>query len=509
MKKYFLYLLILGLYLTGCNKNDDPIIDPEPEVQQEEPKTVADYPVQDFMWQTMNAFYFWQADVPNLADSKFTGPEDQTYVQFLGSKDNPEDFFYSICNNHEYVVGEATAVDRFSITVENYKDLVQRLSGISKSNGLEYGLGIYGDGNDVFGFVQYVAENSDASQKAIKRGDFFIGVDGQDLNLDNYLDLLFGDNDTYTLNMATVANNTIAPNNVEVTLTKQVEFAENPILISKILEVNGQKIGYLMYNSFLAEYDDQLNEKFGEFSSVGINDLILDFRYNGGGRVSSAIQIASSVYGLNTDELFLRARYNPKLQAQLSEDFLTEYFVDQTYDSGTPLNALGLNRVFIIATDRTASASELVMNGLVPYVDVIHVGTRTVGKNEFSNTFVDDPDNGNFYDPNRETFINPDNQWAIQPLLGRNENADGFSDYTSGLIPDYELDEDITNLGVLGETSDPLLQKTLDVIAGATGKHNFETIWPARYIGDSKMFNANNGKMLMDGLLKPFKPDNN
>src|SRR5690606_9751199 len=118
---------------------------------------------------------------------------------------------------------------------------------------------------------------------------------------------------------------------------KEENLVENPILISKVLEVSGQKVGYLMYNSFVADFDDELNEKFGEFAAAGITDLILDLRYNGGGRVSSAIQIASSIYGTRTDELFLRARYNDKLQAGLPQSFLDEHFVDRTYDSGAPI----------------------------------------------------------------------------------------------------------------------------------------------------------------------------
>ncbi|MGS0524067.1 hypothetical protein ACU8V7_01675 [Zobellia nedashkovskayae] len=112
------------------------------------------------------------------------------------------------------------------------------------------------------------------------------------------------------------------------------------------------------------------------------------------------------------------------------------------------------------------------MNGLAPYVDVVHVGELTVGKSEFSNTFVDDPSTGYFYTGNNDSDINPDNQWGIQPLLGKNENADGFSDYENGLVPDYELPEDVENLGVLGEIDEPLLALTLSIISGNTAKRS-------------------------------------
>src|SRR5690606_6144418 len=113
---------------------------------------------------------------------------------------------------------------------------------------------------------------------------------------------------------------------------------------------------------------------------------------------------------------------------------LTDYFADKT-GSGTALNSLNLNRVFVLATTGSASASESEMNGLAPYVDVIHIGKTTRGKNEFSITLVDDPEGSFIYDEDREQFINKKNSWGLQPLVGRNENADGFYDYTTGLVP--------------------------------------------------------------------------
>ena len=503
MKKYFLMFLTLGFVFTGCNNDDDVTPKDATEDPVEEVKSIADYPVQDFMWETMNAYYFWQADVADLDDSKATVAAD--YAEFLSTVDDPAEFFYKICNKHWKSVGDDAAVDRFSFLSEDYKDLVQGFSGVSKSDGVEFGLSLYGGegSKDVFGFVRYIVANSDASNKDIKRGDIFVGVNGTSLNLDNYRELLFGDIDTYTLNFATIENNTINPNGRELSLTKQEGLVENPILLSTVFEQSGTKVGYLLYNSFVADFDEQLNGVFGDFAAAGINELILDFRYNGGGRVSSALQIASSVYGTNTDELFLKARYNAKIMSTFDPGDGETNFSSTTIDNNTPLNELGLQRVYVIATASTASASELVMNGLEPYINVVHVGTKTVGKNEFSNTFVDDQENNNFYNAERESHINPNNQWAIQPLLGRNENADGFSDYTGGLTPDHELREDVANMGTLGDPTEPLLALTLSVISGSTGKSNFVPVYPVDLISSSTQFKPMNNMMLMDGLIKP------
>src|SRR5690606_10263255 len=119
----------------------------------------------------------------------------------------------------------------------------------------------------------------------------------------------------------------------------------------------------------------------------------------------------------------------------------------------------------------------------------------TTGKNEFSVTFVDDLENGNVYDPTRENKINPKNHWAIQPLIGRNENADGFSDYTAGLIPDISLEEDLNNLGILGANNEPLLAKAIAEITGMAAKIDFTVDMPANLLISSKMFTLTKDNM--------------
>lgn len=502
MKKYVYVFIGLILACFSCNKNDDnPVVEEEviEEEQVQPTNEIADFPSQNFMWQAMNAFYFWQEDVADLADDRFDSEED--YAQFLSAEENPEAFFYQICNNHIRLVGEETAIDRFSGAVENYKDLVNSLQGVSRSNGVEFQLYLFSNSDDIYGVVTYIANDSDASSKDIRRGDIFVGVNGQTLNRTNYIDLLFGEDDSYSLVMANVENGSITENGKEVALTKVVNFAENPILISKVIEQQGIKVGYIMYNGFLAAYDEELNAVFGTFKSEGITELVLDFRYNGGGRVSTAVQIASSIYGPNTDDLFIKARYNSKIQSSLTAAQVETNFSNSTL-GGTPLNSLNLNRVHVITTGATASASELVINGLAPYVDVVQIGETTSGKNEFSITFVDDEENSFFYDEERESNINPNNQWGIQPLLGRNENANGFSDFTSGLVPRFELSEDIVNLGTLGDPSEPLLALTLSKITGASAKFNVVPTMVAPTFVTSYQFKGNNNLSLMDGLVK-------
>jgi C-terminal processing protease CtpA/Prc len=304
-------------------------------------------------------------------------------------------------------------------------------------------------------------------------------------------------------------NNTVTPNGEEVTLTKEEGLVENPVYIAKSFEVNGQKIGYLMYNGFTNEFDEDLNDAFGQLKSEGVTDLILDLRYNPGGSVNSSRLLSSMIYGTNTEDLYIRQRWNDKIQAAFDDSDLEDYFAE-TLSNGSPINTLMLDRVFILTSRSTASASELVINGLDPYVEVITIGTATTGKNEFSLTMVDDPDREGapfIYTPSREDKINPGNSWAIQPLVGRNENADGFSDYTNGIAPDIQLEEDLDNLGILGDINEPLLARAIQEITGTTTKMDFTVGMPVNYYTSSKMYQPIRNNMVLDKPINiPLKP---
>jgi C-terminal processing protease CtpA/Prc len=201
---------------------------------------------------------------------------------------------------------------------------------------------------------------------------------------------------------------------------------------------------------------------FGDFKNQGINELIVDLRYNGGGSVRMCIELASMITGQYTGEVFSQEQWNSKLTEYLEDRFgaesLQDKFVDTLENSEESINSLSLNRVFVLTTNESASASELLINSLSSYIDVIHVGEQTTGKNVGSITVYDYIDN--------DGTKNPDHKYAMQPIVLKIANKDGFADYANGLEPDAAIDEDIQNLGTLGELNEPLLSTAINILSG-------------------------------------------
>jgi len=191
----------------------------------------GDLQISDFVWQGLNQFYYWQEEVNALADEQLN--DEKAYAQYISENADPEAFFESLKHSD----------DRFSWIQDDYRELENTLQGIYATNGVEFGL-LYAceNCNELVGFVKYILQGSDASDKNIKRGDYFTGVNGTTLTVSNYRSLLFGDNLSYTLNMASIQNGTLTPNGVEVALTKEENFETNPIQLAKtITQGNGEK----------------------------------------------------------------------------------------------------------------------------------------------------------------------------------------------------------------------------------------------------------------------------
>ena len=464
-------LLLVVSTISSCNPDEpepnDPTSNPvvtevqEPEIDLNDPK----YEVSDFVWKAMNFWYFWQEDVDLLADSQAT--DQKKYKKLIEENPDPEDFFQSL----RYKVGELGG-DRFSWFIENYVDQEKSFAGISKDHGMQFGL-VYEDrsSGEILGYVQVVHKGSNAEEQGVERGMIFSHVNDTRLTDSNYRDLLLDDilASSFTINLAEpeFAGSSLVGTKLtdkNITLTKVDDFRRDPIVHKDVLEIGGKKIGYLFYNQFVGERTLELNDVFGEFKTAGIDELVVDLRYNGGGSGFTSDAMATAISGRNGDEIVGLRFCNQKcLDTFFGGKPEAETF-PQTIDE-VPINKLDLTRVFFITSSRSASASEGLINNLEPYMDVIIIGDKTVGKNDGSLTLYDltDKEPIAYYSRNNGK-VNPNHTYALQPLIFKSGNADGFLDFEDGLVPDISLREEVLRLGKIGDSTESLLARVLQEI---------------------------------------------
>lgn len=449
--RFLLYFLISGVLFAGCKK-DAPEPTPPPAVI----KIPAASTVNTFIWSGLHDYYLWTSQVDGLANSKYNNVDSLNY--FLNTYNDPQNLFESLLYKYD-------EVDKWSFMVEDYKAIDDWISGTSKSMGFDFDLRLVSENSDnVVGIVRYVLPDSPAKMAGLKRGDLFTEVNDQQLTVSNYMDLLIN-SESYSLGFASAIDGTITYTGEKSPTMNAIEIQENPIHLDTILTVNNQNVGYLVYNGFNSDFDIQLNDVFKKFKDAGINQLILDLRYNGGGSVQTCIYLASMIYGTDTKKVFAKSQYNSLLQSYFVETYgessLNDNFVSTIAATDvtpeTSINTLNLQKIYFIVSDNTASASELLINGLKPYMDVKVVGINTVGKYVGSMTIKDWDEFGN---------VNPDNSYAMQPIVVKYANSNGVSDYIEGLTPDIPGEESLANLLPFGDPGETLLSMVLADMQG-------------------------------------------
>jgi C-terminal processing protease CtpA/Prc len=458
--------------------------------------------INDFVWKGMNAFYLYKDEIPNLANDRFSS--DEEYGTYLNTFSAPEELFESL-------IYQRSTIDQFSWITDDYIANDQLLNGITLTNGMNYGVSRFTPGgSDVYCIVNYVVPNKSAADEGVQRGDAFSAVDGTQLNLDNWRTLLGAD--VYSINLGTYDTNGtpetsddfIASGPETVTLTKTFDpnEPEDPIYANDVLNIGGKSIGYLMYNGFNGSSAD-LNNVFADFKNANIGDLVIDLRYNPGGFTSKAVLLSGLITGQFTGDIMYTEQWNSELQAAFEDqnpDFLINRFISS--EDGMSLNSLTLDKVYILTTGRSASASELVINALRPYIQVVQIGTNTRGKYQGSFTIYD---SDNF----QREGANPNHTYALQPLVFKTVNINGVTDYFNGLAPDIELRENPTFYGVLGDENEPFLAEAIANILGS-GRPSIQDLDKIEFFeNEFGLRNSDNGlisnKEIPENIVKRLK----
>lgn len=439
--KYILYVIlsIAVLFAYSCSDDDD----------WSEVKT--NNHVNKWTYEKMSLWYYWYDKLPASRSLNYNA--------------YPLDFFESIIYSRNTTDG-----DRFSWMQDNYQELLDALKGITPMDlGFEY----YNINDYSYFLIVYVKPNTDAATK-LKRGQHILKVDGKEISR-NSTNLSQGKS-SYNLTIYDPVDSSTKG----VTINLALNYAEDPVYLHKTIDLTGgKKAGYLMYNQFTSDkgdnsfsYDRKLVDIFNEFISKDITDIILDLRYNGGGSILTATHLASAlVPNRNTENVFSENKYNNKIDKELRkqsnyDSYIYDRFADEigTQNSKISIPALGTHiknkggKLYILTGKYTASASELIINGLDPYMDndIVLIGNTTYGKNVGSISIYEEKDKHN--------------KWAIQPIVLQTFNADGESDYAAGFTPKeenlYDEFKDDTMLRPLGDTDELLLATAIADITG-------------------------------------------
>ncbi len=416
-------ILIAFIFLvSSCKK--EPRVEPKPDNNNEELVKINNWVTGE-----MRDWYYWNKGIP--ANS------------VLNFKLEPEEFFESILNKD----------DRFSWIdkVENLKD---DLAGVTTTTGLNFGL--VRDGDTVIGFVRYVVPKSPADLAGIERGMFFTRVNGNNMTVANYNSILdpYYKGESFSVQLANLdGNNFQETTKIDLAAVKVSEPAV--YLYKTITTESGRKVGYLFYNRFLSDspertHSNELFEAFQYFKTQGVQDLILDIRYNLGGSIAiSGLLSALIMPSFDENKMYVEYKYNDDLN-ELLDAFRFHSFkslFSKEWLPKVPVANLNLNKVYVLATFNSASASELVINNLRPYMNVIHIGDSTRGKNEGSITIEDER-------------VPRQIDWAIQPIILKLANAEHYGDYHKGLGPTFVAKEGY-ELKPLGDKEDPLVKVAL------------------------------------------------
>ncbi len=370
--RYIIGILIFSgiffLFVTGCEKDDPP---PSEEIK-----------ARDQFYKLMNDWYLWYNEMPDVDKSQYDTPEELLEaMRYL-----PKDIYSYITSWQEFES--------------------RMLEGKYIGHGFSWGFDDNGNARIIFIF-----EDSPLYNEEVRRGWIISKVNGTPITIENG-STIFGDKTVGYEN--TIEFITSADSTVSITTAKK-EIQKNSVLYYDTLHINGTVTAHMVFQEFMQPSIEEFTEVFDYFSTTGVTEMILDLRYNPGGLTSVATLLASLITGENTaGEIFTKCIYNDKK----SDENSSAIFEEQS-------NSLNLNRVIILTTRGTASASEALINGLEPHIDVVTIGDVTYGK-----------------PVGMKVFLYED--YVFLPITFRIANSKNESDYYDGIQPDALCNDDFT-----------------------------------------------------------------
>ncbi len=459
-----LFILLSGLTIS-CDHVPEPV--PEPGKEKAPALTIA---VNEFIESVMNDVYLWYSTVPKID---------------INYEFDSKVYFEKLLNTE----------DKWSFVTDDVKKLEDSFAGIETSYGWSLAFGRFTDTQTIFALVEFVYPDTPAAKAGFKRGDLIYKMNGADITENNYMDLL--NSSSMSCTFGQYVNKIVNEKTVSMTA---LELNLDPVQFTQIIDYGGHKIGYLFYAQFISNYNSSIDAALQYFLDNQITDLVLDLRYNPGGTTVAAQHLCSSlapVDVVNAEKTLVKFQWNDKYQAywesKNNQDQLGINFV-----KSVPLK-LGLTKLYVITGQGTASASELSITGLKPYMNLKTVGETTYGKYTASITLKPE----DFYD--NPTDYKDFSNWAVQPIVLKYANSQGVTDFKDGFTPDIPVDDDLFSPVPLGDKSEAMLKKTIEEITGvqvvAMKSAKIERPYTIFDRGFSK-YDANKRELLINGIEK-------
>ena len=471
MRKLWIPLiLILSLGLVpGCK---DPLNNGGEESQEEiELKNTYLY-VNTFTRNMMNLYYLWNAEIKDGIDSWEDTDEPIAKVA---------DIRY-----HRTVDGKRADTDRWTKLYDDFSTFVGRVSGYQKTYGFDFSLYVYdSDYTSACAVVTLTYADSPARKAGLQRGDTIVKVNGKTLPL------VKDKNGNVSLSsQATqiITDELMGGDSVEITLhggktvkMNALQMYEDPVVLSRVFDCGGKKVGYLVYTSFTMDSGKDLVRVAKELKAEGIQELILDLRYNGGGYTFTERVLASIL----APEAVVTA--GNVLATEVYNAGLTEYYRKNNKDTDTYFEVvvtdrdakgevirscsteganLGISKLYAIVGSSSASASEAILCDLYPYMDITLVGQQTHGK--FCSGFL--MEGPEFYDDYAdqldEDLVKKGKQytdnWGLYVMVSRFADKDGVTRcMPDGLAPDVKVSDSPVDGCQLGDPQESMLAEAL------------------------------------------------
>lgn len=463
-------LCTLGLF-PACEKHN-PTTSPsrqQPQSQKQQKVVEAEtadndewYYVNYFGYNVMSLYYLWDKEIDaGLGSWKYT--------------DDPIKKVSSV----RYKDSDGKDIDRWTEMTDKFSELNSSMQGTNTTYGADIEIYYYDSTSDLIcAVVRFVYAGSPAEKAGLKRGDVITSVNGQTLRKNNYYNLVVND-------FIYSASCTIGLESGKSIKMNAVTMYEDPVLLSKTFGCNGKKVGYLLYTSFTPDSGTKLIEICKKFKAEGVSELILDLRYNGGGYVMTEFTLASMLApaaDVKASSVYEKEIYNAGLteyyqQQGISTDrvFSSEFedtMDGKSYKYSTADANIGINKIYALVSSGTASASESLLVGLKPYMDIVIIGEQTHGK-YCSGILYSAHD---WYEDYKDTLSNDfytngitySKDWGMYLMISRYADKNGETPcMPDGFKPDVEIADRPFETYPLGDDREALLREALK-LAGKT-----------------------------------------